>query len=731
MQSKLQELTALPGRAFILAMILLCTPSVVRTQEARQDTATAASAERGQAQAAPDSQFVMPMNELVVAVTRTSQLVRDLPAKVMVLNRQVIESSSAQTLPDLLRKVPGLTLRDYQSSIAAHPTRQAPALRGLGGGTSAGRTLVLLDGVPVADAFGGWVHWARIPLEIVERVEIVRGGAAGIWGSRALGGVINIVTQRAAADGGRLLVQGGSLSTVRTDGTLTLKNNQLGLVAIGEYYHTDGFIGVQEDLRGPIDEPAGSEHGMGFASLRFDPSPAVGLRISGDYFNESRDWGTALRRAGIEAGSVRLGGDVATGSRGRASLDFFANFQTFHSTFSSETLDRTVEQPSLDQWDVPATSLGGNAQWSSGSLGIHELTAGTDVFWVDGEVNEDFLLIQGDFIRRRRVGGEQLLTGVYGQDFIRPGAGWTVLVALRWDLAHRTGGFRTVSEIPNSNILSDSTFADVTESTLNFSLGARKELSDLLSLRGSLFRAYRAPTLNELYKPFREPGNVVAESNADLQAEQTIGGEVGADMTFGSLALVRLTGFLTRVEDPIVEVTIEEAGDQSRPIVPCGFVPAGGVCRQRQNLEAFRTAGIEAEFELMPVTNWSLIGSYIWNPTEVLSAPAQPDLEGNRGSRTAEHAFTTVVRYADPRIMDASVTGRYVGPRFEDDLNSLELEDFFTLDLRFARTIARRWQLFLTVENLLDREYVTARPSSGLVRVGAPRVVLGGFRVRW
>ena len=471
MKIRLQELTMLPGHPFILATLLLCAPGAGIGQEAQQDTAGAESAERAQTQAAPDSQFVMPMSELVVAVTRTSQLVRDLPAKVMVLNRQVIEATSAQTLPDLLRKIPGFTLRDYQSSIAAHPTRQAPALRGLGGGTSAGRTLVLLDGVPVADAFGGWVHWARIPLEIVERVEIVRGGAAGIWGSRALGGVINIVTQRAAANGGRLMVKGGSLSTVRTDGTLTLKNDQLDLVAIGEYYHTDGFIGVQEDMQGPIDEPAGSEHGLGFASLRFNPSPAVGLRISGDYFNESRDWGTALRRAGIEAGSVRLGGDVAAGSKGRASLDFFANFQTFHSTFSSETLDRTVEEPSLDQWDVPATSLGGSAQWSSGSLGIHELTAGTDVFWVDGEVNEDFLLIQDEFVRRRRVGGEQLLTGVYGQDFIRPGAGWTVLIALRWDLAHRTGGFRTISEIPSDNTLSDSTFTEKTESTLNFSFG--------------------------------------------------------------------------------------------------------------------------------------------------------------------------------------------------------------------------------------------------------------------
>ncbi|MDH3734138.1 MAG: TonB-dependent receptor [Gemmatimonadota bacterium] len=679
----------------------------------------------------PDSTSAIPLRDLVVSVTRTSQLVGEVPAKVTILSRAEIEASPARTIPDLLRTIPGVTLRDYQSSMATHPTRQAASMRGLGGGTSAGRTVVLLNGMPIADPWGGWVHWARIPLYMVERIEVVRGGAAGVWGSRALGGVINIVTIKAERNGGSVAVEGGELSMLRTQGVLSARSDKAGVIATGEFYRADGFVGVSESLRGPIDEPAGGQHGMGFADMRLDPSTTLGLRLSGGYLDETRDWGTALRDTDLRAGFIRAGADVVGGAAGDWVIDLFGNFQSFRSTFSSETLDRTVEQPSLDQFDVPTTSLGGNVQWSKLAGEDHELTAGADLFWVEGEVNEDFFWADDAFRRRRAIGGEQLLAGVYAQDVFKPNEAWHLLGSVRWDLVSNKGGFRTVRAIDTGDIVSDSTFADETESSVNFTAGVVRELGERASLRANVSGAYRAPTPNELFKPFREPGNVVTESNAGLVAEQAYGAELGVDVMFGRASLLRLTGFWTRVENPIVEATIEEAGPSPRPIAPCGFVPAGGVCRQRQNLGALRTAGIEADILLPLNERWTLEGSYIWNPTEITSAPDNLDLEGKSASRTPEHAVTATVRWQDPSIVALYVSGRYVGPRFEDDLNALDLESFFVLDLRVARTIDQRWDLFLDVENLFDQEYETARPSSGLIRVGAPRVVSGGVRVRW
>ena len=111
------------------------------------------------------------------------------------LTREDISQSASQTLDDLLRQVPGFSLFRRSSSLVSHPTTQGVSLRGIGpSGTS--RALVLLDGVPINDPFGGWVYWDRIPLQSIEQVEVVRGGGSSAWGNYALGGVINIITRR-------------------------------------------------------------------------------------------------------------------------------------------------------------------------------------------------------------------------------------------------------------------------------------------------------------------------------------------------------------------------------------------------------------------------------------------------------------------------------------------------------------------------------------------------------
>src|SRR3970282_883507 len=104
------------------------------------------------------------------------------PARVTVLTRDDVRQSAAQTVDDLLRQVPGFSLFRRTSSVVAHPTAQGLSLRGLGpGGTS--RALVLLDGVPVNDPFGGWVYWSRVPLQAIEQIEGVPRAGSGAWGT--------------------------------------------------------------------------------------------------------------------------------------------------------------------------------------------------------------------------------------------------------------------------------------------------------------------------------------------------------------------------------------------------------------------------------------------------------------------------------------------------------------------------------------------------------------------
>ncbi|MGH7412347.1 MAG: TonB-dependent receptor, partial [Candidatus Methylomirabilis sp.] len=140
----------------------------------------------------------MRLEPVVVSASRIEQRLRDVPANVTVLTREEIQQSPARTVDDLLRQVPGFSLFRRSGSLVTHPTTQGVSLRGIGP-SGVSRTLVLLDGVPLNDPFGGWVYWSKVPLESIERIEVVRGGGSGVYGNYALGGVINIVTRRPEA----------------------------------------------------------------------------------------------------------------------------------------------------------------------------------------------------------------------------------------------------------------------------------------------------------------------------------------------------------------------------------------------------------------------------------------------------------------------------------------------------------------------------------------------------
>jgi outer membrane receptor protein involved in Fe transport len=205
---------------------------------------------------------------------------------------------------------------------------------------------------------------------------------------------------------------------------------------------------------------------------------------------------------------------------------------------------------------------------------------------------------------------------------------------------------------------------------------------------------------------------------------------VGVDLTAGR-AVARLTAFHTRVHDPIFELTVEAAGSTGRVIAPCGFVSAGGTCRQRRNLDLVESRGLEAELELQMTRDVALRGSYGFNPTKVLRAITQPELVGKEARSSARHSYTLIAAYDRPSVANVAVTVRSASRRFDDDLNRLVLGSFMVADIRASKSVTRQAQLFVGVENVFDAEYPISRANSGLVRTGGPRMIEGGIRYRW
>src|ERR1043165_9192142 len=134
-------------------------------------------------------------DSITVTATRTETRLADTPSSVVVLNREAINASPATTIDDALREVPGFTLFRRSGSRSANPTSQGVSLRGIGA-SGASRAIVLDDGVPLNDPFGGWVYWGRLPRASLDRVEVLRGGASDLYGSAAMGGVVQFLRRR-------------------------------------------------------------------------------------------------------------------------------------------------------------------------------------------------------------------------------------------------------------------------------------------------------------------------------------------------------------------------------------------------------------------------------------------------------------------------------------------------------------------------------------------------------
>src|SRR5207244_122274 len=282
---------------------------------------------------------------------------------------------------------PGARVQPFRrtSSVVGHPTTQGLSLRGIGpSGTS--RALVLVDGVPVNDAFGGWVYWNRIPLQGIQQIEVVRGGGSSAWGNYALGGVVQVITRRPTERAAFFEGSYGTRDTMNFDLLLHDVEGPFRIALEGSYFDTEGYMVVKKSRRGSIDIEADSRHSTFNGRVELVATPEASLFVSGTYYDEERGNGTPLQFNRTGYGAVAVGGRLGTVADGEWRLTLFADDQKFRSTFSTHAADRNSETLALDQ-RVPTTSAGSSLQWSR-RFGEHLVGTGGDARWVSGETNE-------------------------------------------------------------------------------------------------------------------------------------------------------------------------------------------------------------------------------------------------------------------------------------------------------------------------------------------------------
>ena len=661
---------------------------------------------------------------IVVTASRAEQELGQVTSSVSVLTGDELRASASLTLDDTLRRVPGFSLFRRNSSFVAHPTSQGVSLRGIGP-SGVSRTLVLLDGLPLNDPFGGWIYWGRVGRESLDRIEVVRGGGSSLWGNSALGGVIHLVTATPPESGPglRLSALAGDHGVLAGDAWFGQGFERASLTLSARSFDADGYPVVRGDQRGAIDVDAFSEQTSVGGRFAFSAGESVQVGIGGDSLSEDRGNGTPLTGNDTDLTSFRLSADMVSGRGDTWTLRGFAHEQEFASTFSAQAADRSTERPALDQFLVDSEAMGFGAQWR-GDVGSGSWTAGAEWRSVDGATNEDFFYTT-QFNRRRMAGGDQTIGGAYVQRRARFGDRLTLELGARIDRWRTGSGSRLELNKADGSIRRDDAFEDREETAASPRIGLLYALDLGWSLRGSVYGSFRAPTVNELYRPFRVR-NDITEANEALEPERLSGIEFGAVRYQGGSRL-SLNAFVNRVKNPIANVTLASI-PSSRFFAPCGFVPGGGSCRQRLNLDRTRVHGLEAELRQRLGDDWRLDVSYLYGNAEVDGAADFPELEGKRLAQTPEQSASLGLEYSNPEVLQARLGLRFVGEQYEDDLNARPLSSFAVVDLSAARALSSRWHVFAGLENLLDEEVHVGISGAGLVTIGAPRMVHVGVR---
>jgi outer membrane receptor protein involved in Fe transport len=228
-------------------------------------------------------------------------------------------------------------------------------------------------------------------------------------------------------------------------------------------------------------------------------------------------------------------------------------------------------------------------------------------------------------------------------------------------------------------------------------------------------RAFRAPTLNELYRSFRV-GNVLTLANENLRAERLTGGEAGARIGSGNDRFsFRGSFFWNEITRPVANVTL-----QTTPAL---------ITRQRQNLGRTRSIGIELTGDARINRNWSLSTGYQFADAIVLSFPANANLVGLQLPQVPSHSFTLQTRYSNRRVATIAFQGRASSAQFDDDLNQFRLAPYFTLDAYISRDLNRRLSAFLAIENIFNQRYEVGK--TPVTTLGPPILVRAGFRLNW
>ncbi len=648
--------------------------------------------------------------ELVVTATRSARNLDEVPASVSVVDARAIEDSPAQSLDRVLSRTPSVDLPNIASN-QAHPTAATVAMRGLGGI----RALVMLDGVPINDSFFGYVQWSRVPLENIDRIEVVRGGGAALWGNYAAGGVINILTRAPQKDDVDVELQTGSYGTHRANAYGSwVANEHASFSATLGTNHTDGFVQVEPDDRGPVDVPTSFTSRNATLRGDFAIGDSLKARATLDYFDNDQLLHTRLSRN--DQTQAMYSGSLTKALPAGASLELnlfgsTSRFTTYNTgAFDGVPANEAEYVQNLHR--TPADDVGSSLIWSKdfGTGVLRSIEVGGDLHKIDGEDRAEIFDETGALVRTDVGSGKQRFIGVFAQASLRPSVPLEVLASVRYqsfeNYAAYDGSPGGLGHAPASS-----------EDSVDPRISMRYAFTQHLALRAAVYTAFRAPNLDNLYRAFSVPQGIFY-SNPALVPERLEGGEAGLDVHAGALRL-QATLYYNTIDDLI---TYRNLADSELP--PGFFFGSRNI-----NAGKARAQGAELEADWAIGGAWSAAFALTYADSQITENPLDPASVGQQVGGVPRGRANVSVSYARGQRWRVTPQLRWIEESYADNDHTLRVDAQTLVDLTATLAVNGKIETYLSIENLFDASYVADNSGFNPPLRGTPFSAYVGVRV--
>ncbi len=719
---------------------LACPAGVTASAVVGTLRATAPGVESGTVTADPQGETVLVVRptalaeQVTVTTTRSGVALGPQAETVVALDGGQLQQFPALTLDERLRQVAGFELFRRSSSWVANPTSQGVSLRGLGS-TAASRSLILLDGAPLNDPFGDWVHWNEVPPDAVAGVDVATGGGSDLYGSSALGGVIDLIPTRPHTTLFEGTLAGAAEDTTDVHGRLDLRQGAWGESLAGEGLRTAGYIPTAPQFIGSIDRPANVHYQTGRVVLERQfgaqsdgsqgnagPSTPLdsaqddkaGVRqrvfLTGNLLNEARGNGTTLQTNGSRIWRWLAGDEWTGGGRTSGRVRVFGADEGYRQSFSSINAARSVE--TLTRLQRTATEEVGGSTDATVHWGHAGVVVGADVRDLRAnDVERPFARgvvssVQTTPARQQFVGGFVEGLGTWGR--------WSGTASLRVDsAANLDTSMATYS--PAGVPRAATGIADRQETVVDPRVGLVRELGRGFAVHGAGFRAFRAPSMNELYRQ-GQVGQELTLANAKLESERATGADGGVSWRPAAARIgVEATYFWTEINRPVSAVLQASTATM--------------ITNLRENLGQIQSQGAELRIGMNEGRAISGMVEYQYAHAVVTQFSALPALVGKRIPQVPGQSVTMQLRATRARWGTVTVAGRASGQAFDDSSNLFPLHRFFLMDVYGEHALGRGFTAFVSVQNLLNQREEVAR--TPLLTLGNPVLAQGGVRFGW